>query len=233
MKKLLSIFVWLLVTINVFSPVCELIARIASLKFELFGYTAAALIMLLLMLIPCVLTFFSEKSLELNKRERIACSLIPIASCLNLLFFIIKSDSAALAVLAFLNFVLSIYLSKKLGEKRSFIASLISSIPVMVLVLFVIMLRPMMSWVEGDLTIVERVESPDGEYCAEVVKRGTGASGGETYVRVYSDTGLDLAVFSFTPYAKKIYSAGWQEEVHISFEGNELFINGEAYEVSE
>ena len=150
-----------------------------------------------------------------------------------MIFFIIKSDSAATAAFVFLNFVLSLYLSKKLGVKLIFRISLISSVPIVLLAALIIILRPMLSWVEGDNKVIGRYESPDNEYYIELIERSEGATGGSTRVELYENKGFDAFVFSFTEKPEIIYTGKWGEDVEIEWhDGGRLFINGEEYSIS-
>ncbi len=233
MRKLLSIFSYILIAINLFSPLCEIIARVAKLRFELFGYVASSAIVLFLSLIPCVLVFFSEKLDALRRAERILWSLLPLSAILNLIFFIIKSHSAATAALVFLNFVLSLYLSKTLGLKFAFRISLIASVPLVLLVALIVILRPMLSWAAGDNKVIGRYESPDNKYYVELVERSEGAAGGSTRVELYENKGFDAFVFSFTGYPEILYTGEWGEDVKIEWrDGARLFINDDEYSVS-
>ena len=232
MKKYLSVSVYIIAFLNLFLPICETIARLFGLQFSFFNYFVTAVICFALPFVNAVCSFFSEKDITLRNFERILYSYLPVISVLNFIFFVIKTDSLLVLAFTLLNLIILLYLAKKLGKRLAFRISLISSVPFALLAALVIILRPMLSWAAGESTVLEKHNSPDGEYYVELVERDMGATGGEREVMLY-EKGFNAFVFSFTKPGEKLYTGGWQEEISIEWlDDDTLIINGESYEIN-
>ena len=66
----------------------------------------------------------------------------------------------------------------------------------------------------GEISVVERTDSPDGKYRAEVISSDQGALGGDTYIDVYKK-GVNAYVFKITGKPERVYYGDWMEHVSI------------------
>ena len=82
--------------------------------------------------------------------------------------------------------------------------------------------------------VVQSLESPNGEYYAEVIANNQGALGGSTIVKVYRDTKMGFILFEFKDIPQKVYVGEWGEiyDIDVSWkDSNCLLINSREYMV--
>lgn len=84
-------------------------------------------------------------------------------------------------------------------------------------------------------TVVETVESPSGEYYAEVVDSDQGALGGNTVVYVKKTDSLNLLIMRIEKNPERVYLGEWGEYVSMKIEWSDnstLLINSTEYKVN-
>lgn len=59
--------------------------------------------------------------------------------------------------------------------------------------------------------VVQRIESPEGTFYAEVIDSDQGALGGDTYVDVYKNKGIDTFLFKISKRPQRVYNGDWLE----------------------
>ena len=80
-------------------------------------------------------------------------------------------------------------------------------------------------------TVLQTAESPDGKYYAEVIVSDHGALGGDTFVDVYEESGIDCIIRRWT---QRAYSGNWSDHINMElYWKNEqcLMINSVEYEI--
>ena len=88
----------------------------------------------------------------------------------------------------------------------------------------------------GDLsfvTVVKTVESPSGQYCAQVIDSDQGALGGSTAV-VVSESIVRNAIFIIEKQPKRVYSGRWGEFFDMKIYWKDdgcLVINSDKYQI--
>ena len=78
------------------------------------------------------------------------------------------------------------------------------------------------------------VESPNETYYAEVIDSNQGALGGNTFVDVYENKGLNAIIFTISKKPQRIYQGDWGEFEYmaISWKNDHcLVINSVSYEI--
>lgn len=86
----------------------------------------------------------------------------------------------------------------------------------------------------GTVTVVKTVDSPDGMHYAQIIDADGGATGGDTWVRVYKSGELDLGIIRFNSKFDTVYTGEWGEfnGMRLEWKDNEtLLINGKEYPI--
>jgi len=86
----------------------------------------------------------------------------------------------------------------------------------------------------GQNTVVQTIESPSGRYYAEVMDSDQGALGGDTFVDVYQQGGVNTILFKAQKKPQRVYAGDWGEfeTMQIHWKSDDcLVINAAAYEI--
>ncbi len=84
----------------------------------------------------------------------------------------------------------------------------------------------------SDSTVIKTIESPNGNYYAEVIESDQGALGGNTLVYVYKD--IDIFNKNLKIRCKKLYQGSWGEfkNMNIHWKNDEcIVINSVEYKI--
>lgn len=86
----------------------------------------------------------------------------------------------------------------------------------------------------GQNTVVKNIESPNGNFYAQVIDSDQGAFGGDTLVNVYEKREIDTFIFKLKDKPQRVYLGEWREyeSMHISWKYDKcLVINSVEYEI--
>ncbi len=86
----------------------------------------------------------------------------------------------------------------------------------------------------GQNTVVQTIESPSGEYYAQVIDSDQGALGGDTLVDVYKNGGINAIIFKIEKKPQRVYFGDWGEfkNMQIYWESDDcLVINSVEYSI--
>ena len=86
----------------------------------------------------------------------------------------------------------------------------------------------------GQNTVIKNIESPNGNFYAQVIDSDQGALGGDTLVNVYEKRGIDTFIFRLKDKPQRVYLGEWREyeSMHISWKNDKcLVINSVEYEI--
>ena len=86
----------------------------------------------------------------------------------------------------------------------------------------------------GQNTVVQTIESPNGEYYAQVIDSDQGALGGDTLVDVYQKSGINAFLFKIEKKPQRVYWGDWGEFENMQIywkDDNRLVINSVEYEI--
>lgn len=155
-------------------------------------------------------------------------------SSINAVFYIFECPQVLVIASVLFSAGCSCFLTVKHGKP--------SALEIVVLVLSALMVLPIgffsfIAWIFGNIgqnTIVQTVESPNGEYYAQVIDSDQGALGGDTLVDVYKKSRINFILFKIEKKPQRVYFGDWGdfENMQIYWKDNGcLVINSVEYEI--
>ncbi len=185
-----------------------------TLVFYPFGYLVSLIsykIISVISAVICIASGYLLKNHIPDKSERIILSLLPFVQFINSVIYLLKSKSLIVAVFMAVCFIMCAAISKKnINSDKAKIFSVISSS----LMFVVIALVSFVTVFFGNFavnTVVETIESPSGEYYAEVVDSDQGALGGNTVVYVKKTYCVNLPIIKIEKTPERVYLGEWGE----------------------
>ncbi len=233
MKKAISILMCLLFVLTVLYPAGVIIAACIGYSFELISVSAFAIVLAALSVCVVVLDLICKNTLE-NKVMRILLAIITPLSLINAVFYIFECPQICVIASVLLSAGCCCYLTVKYGKPLS--------LKIIALALSALMVLPIgfFSYIAlifgniGQNTVMKTVESPSGEYYAQVIDSDQGALGGDTLVDVYKKSGVNLILFKIEKKPQRVYFGDWGEfrnmQIHWK-DDNCLVINSVEYEI--
>ena len=233
MKKAVSILMCLLFVLTILYPAGVITTDCIGYNFELISVSAFAIALAELSVCVIVLDLLCKNTLE-NKVMRILLAIITPLSLINAVFYIFECPQIWVIASAFLSAGCCCYLTVKHGKPLS--------LKIITLVLSALMILPIgvFSFIAlifgniGQNTVVQTVESPNGEYYAQVIDSDQGALGGDTLVDVYKKSGVNLILFKIEKKPQRVYFGDWGDfenmQIHWK-DDNCLVINSVEYEI--
>lgn len=233
MKKAISILMCLLFGLTILYPAGVIVTACIGYRFELISISAFAIVLAALSACIMILDLIGKNTLE-NKVMRILSAIITPLSLINAVFYIFERPQIWVIASVLLSAGCCCYLTVKCGKPLS--------LKITTLVLSALMVLPIgfFSFIAlifgniGQNTVVKTVESPSGEYYAEVIDSDQGALGGDTLVVVYEKSGVNLILFKIEKKPQRVYLGDWGEfenmQIHWK-DDNCLIINSVEYEI--
>ena len=241
MKRWNSVLSWILLGMLLLVPggvlICKTVGYSFTLKYPMIHYWLTATVGLALYVLRCC----SNEAREY--RKPILLFFAPLAM-VNALFSYDGSEAKwiGLAMILSIVFCTMITFSRvAFSKEMKPVEKLIVGAGVILLFLLVIvvtMVTTVFNVLFGDFgrVWIERTAySPSGNYYAQVVVDDQGALGGNTYVDVYEDKGMDTFYFTICDEPERIYWGDWSDHLNIdlAWESEEiLVINSVEYPVS-
>lgn len=229
MKKVISILMCLLFGLTIMYPAVVIIIACIGYNFELISVSAFAVALAALSVCVIVLDLICKNTLE-NKVMRILLAIITPLSLINAVFYIFECPQIWVIASAFLSVGCCCYLTVKYGKPLSLkIITLVMILPIGFFSFIALIFGNI-----GQNTVVQAVESPNGEYYAQVIDSDQGALGGDTLVVVYEKSGVNLILFKIEKKPQRVYCGDWGEfnnmKIHWK-DNNCLVINSVEYEI--
>lgn len=232
MKKAISVLLCLLFVLTILYPVGVLTAARAGYNFELVSVSAFAIAIAALSVGIVVLDLACKITIE-NKATQILLAVTTPLSLINAAFYVFSCPQIWVIASVFLSVGCCCYLTfkcvKPLAIKLpALVVSAAMILPIGIFSFFVFLLGNF-----GQDTVVKTVESPNGEYYAQVIDSDQGALGGDTRVNVYKN-GVNLILFKIQKKPQNVYFGDWGEYKNMQIywkDDNCLIINSVEYEI--
>lgn len=230
MKKVKSGLTWLLIALTVLYPAGRLIASCFGYTFKLVSISAFAIAIAVLSI---GVVFVLKKSFEIRAIQ-VPLAIITPFSLINAVLYIFDNPKIWVIVSAFFSVGCCFYLTIKYGKPivLKSIALVLSTM--MVLPIGFISFIFLTFGNIGQNTVVQTIESPNGEYYAQVIDSDQGALGGDTLVDVYQKSGINAFLFKIEKKPQRVYWGDWGEFENMQIywkDDNRLVINSVEYEI--
>lgn len=229
MKNKISVFIPLF-TVSLFP--------LLTLVLFPFGYSVSLTsckILSAVSTVICIASGYLLKNHIPDKSERIILSLLPLIQFINSVIYLSKSKSLTTAVFMAVCFIMCAAISEKnINSDKAKILSVITSS----LLFFVLILVSLVTVFFGKFavnTVVETIDSPSGEYYAEIVDSDRGALGGNTIVYVKKTNSLNLLILKIEKTPERVYLGEWGEYETMDIKwlnDNTLSIDSAEYNIS-
>lgn len=210
MKKAVSISSCALFTFIVFLPFAVMLFSYFGYAFNLTSYPLFAVLTALIAIITVVLSIIAKEFIQ-NTSVPVLLVLISPLSLINSVFYLIECGTVLVAASMFICFCCCCYLTIRHGKP---VALKITGLVLSALMIIPICTFGFMALVFGDFgenTVVQKIESPNGVYFAEVIDSDQGALGGDTLVDVYENKEINALVFKISKKRQRIYRGEWGE----------------------
>lgn len=233
MKKAVSILMCLLFVVTILYPAGVIITACFGYSFELISISAFAIAIATLSVCIVVLDLIWKNTLE-NKVMRILLAIITPLSLVNTVFYIFECPQIWVIASVLLSAGCCCYLTVKYGKP---LLLKITALALSALMILPIGFFSFIALIFGNIsknTIVKTVESPNGEYYAQVIDSDQGALGGDTLVNVYKKNGLNLILFKTEKKPQRVYFGDWREFENMQIywkDDNCLIINSIEHEI--
>lgn len=220
-----------LLALTVLYPAGATIVAFFGYRFVLFSYPTFAVVTAVLSL-GTVIADLIVKGTKPDKVLRILLVLISPLSLINAWFFIVTCPQILVIVCVACSTCCSFYFSARYGRP------LILSILIMTLSVLMILPISYLSFFVylfgnfGENTVVKTLESPSGEYYAQIIDSDQGALGGNTFVDVYQKPVINAIIFRIEKDSQRVYSGKWREfeDMQIFWKSDDcLIINAAEY----
>ncbi len=233
MKRTIPTLTYLLFALTILYPAGILITACFGYSFELISISAFAAIVAILSVCLVFLSVAIKSTVE-NKFIQILLAIITPLSLINAVFYVFDCSQIWVVVSVLISSGCSCFLAIKHGKPLALknVAFALSALMILPIVFFGFI--ALLFGNIGQNTVVKTVESPDGEYYAQVIDSDQGALGGDTLVGVYQKSGIDLFIFKIEKKPKRVYLGDWGEFENMQIywkNDNCLVINSVEYEI--
>ncbi|MBR3819750.1 MAG: hypothetical protein IKJ41_11485 [Clostridia bacterium] len=214
------------------------ILPLLTLALYPFGYSVSLIsykILSAVSAVICIASGYLLKNYTPDKADKIILSLLPLIQLINSVIYVSKSKSLITAVFMAVCFIMCAAISEKTvnSDKTKIFFVISSSLMFVAIILFSFVAVFFGNFAVN--TVVNTVDSPSGEYYAEVVNSDQGATGGSTVVYVKKSDYLNLLIMKIEKTPDRIYLGEWgeYETMEIEWEDNStLLINSKEYKVN-
>lgn len=233
MKKAISVLPCLLFALTIFFPVGALVSACFGYTFQLTNVLATSVIIAVISVFTAILRIISKNKIYNKSIIILSCILFPL-SFINAVIYIFESIqlSVAICMLVSLFCCFFIMIRNIKSKVRKIIVSVLLA-PMTAFVLFFSFIM-MTFGIIGQNTVVKSIDSPSGNFYAQVIDSDQGALGGDTIVIVYEKRGIDTFIFKLEDKPQRVYLGEWREyeSMHISWKDDKcLLINSVEYEI--
>lgn len=234
MKKATSCLLYVLFALILLYPAGTLIAGCFGYNFKLISVPTFAIATAILS-IGTVVSDHIFKNTPQNRATPILLAIITPLSLINVAFYIFTLLQFWVPIILWIPVVCCFYLTVKHRDSQKREAPILIAFILSVLIALPVGFFSFIALIFGNIgqnTIVQTVESPTGEYYAQVIDSDQGALGGDTLVDVYKKSGIDAIIFKIEKKPQRIYWGNWGEFENMKVywkDDNCLVINSNEY----
>lgn len=233
MRKAMTFLLCLLFTMTILFPVSALVSACFGYTFELTSVLAFSVIIAVISVFTVIFAVISKNKI-INKGIIILSYILFPLSFINAVIYIFESGELSVAICVLISAVCCFFIV--LRNIISTVNKIIVSVLFALMTAFVIFFAFMMLTfgIIGQNTVIKNIESPNGNFYAQVIDSDQGAFGGDTLVNVYEKRGIDTFIFRLKDKPQRVYLGEWREyeSMHISWKDDKcLLINSVEYEI--
>lgn len=210
MKKILYGFICLLFVLNILFPAGVAIAACFGYDFELTSVPAFAVTIAAVSVLAVISALPLKITVDNKLIGAILAFLTPL-SLINAVFYIAQCSRVLEIVAAFISPCCCCLLTLRYGRPMELKSvSLIGSALMLLPIGFFGFISFLFSNF-GQNTVVHTIESPSGNYYAQVIDSDQGALGGNTFVDVNEKSGINMILFRIEKKPQRVYIGDWGE----------------------
>lgn len=233
MKKASSMLIYSLFALTVLYPAGFLITACFGYSFELISISAFAAVIAFLSACTVVLDLIFRATVK----NQALLSVITPLSLLNAVLYIFMCPQILVIASVWFSAGCCCFLTLKHGFPGKPLAITVVSLVLSALMVLPIGFFSYIAFLMGDFgqnTVVKTLDSPSGEYYAQVIDSDQGALGGDTLVDVFQRRGINLLLFKIEKRAQRVYWGEWGAYKHMDIYWKDdhcLVINSVEYEI--
>ncbi|MBR5497281.1 MAG: hypothetical protein IKV76_04790 [Clostridia bacterium] len=233
MRKAITFLLCLLFTMTILFPVGALVSACFGYTFELTSFLAVSVIIAVISVFTVIFSIISKDKI-INKGIIILSYILFPLSFINAVIYIFESGELSVTICVFVSAVCCFCVTIRNIDSKvgKIIVSVLFSMMTAFFIFFAFMMLTFGSI--GQNTVIKNIESPNGNFYAQVIDSDQGAFGGDTLVNVYEKRGIDTFIFRLKDKPQRVYLGEWREyeSMHISWKDDKcLVINSVEYEI--
>ncbi len=233
MRKVISVLLCLLFALMILYPVGALVSACFGYTFELTNVLAASVIIAVISVSALIFSIISKDNI-INKGIIILSCILFLLSFMNAVIYIFESGELPVAICMIASAVCCFFITMR--NIASKFGKIIISVLFALMTAFVIYFSFIMLTFGtiGQNTVIKNIESPNGNFYAQIIDSDQGAFGGDTLVNVYEKRGIDTFIFRLKDKPQRVYLGEWREYecMHIRWKDDKcLVINSVEYEI--
>lgn len=233
MKKAFCVVTYVLFALTIFLPIFKILFACFGCTFEVFSILAFSVAILLFSLTLVILGILHKGEIE-NRIVRVFLAIITPLSLINAVFYIFLSADFIVALCMLFSsiccsVVAFIYGKPVVLKYVMLVLSGLMILPIAYLSFIILIFGNI-----AENTVVQTVDSPNGQYYAEVIDNDQGALGGATIVNLRSNHSLDLLLFKIEKKPQQVYYGEWGEYkgMNVYWRDDEwLVVNSHVYRI--
>ena len=234
MKKATSVLLCLLFALTIFFPVSAFASACFGYTFQLTNVLAVSVIIAVISVFTAILSI-SSKGKIYNKSIIILSYILFPLSFINAVIYIFESIQLSVAICMLVSLFCCFFISiiNIKSKVRKILVSVLSAPMTAFIIFFAFMILTFGNL--GQNTVVKSIDSPSGNFYAQVIDSDQGALGGDTVVNVYEKRGIDAFIFKLEDKPQRVYLGEWGEykSMRISWKNDKcLIINSVEYEIT-
>lgn len=233
MRKAMTFLLCLLFTMTILFPVGALVSACFGYTFELTSVLAFSVIIAVISVFTVIFAVISKDKI-INKGIIILSYILLPLSFINAVIYIFESGELSVAICVLISAVCCFFIVLRniISTVNKIIVSVLFALMTAFVIFFAFMMLTFGSI--GQNTVIKNIESPNGNFYAQVIDSDQGAFGGDTLVNVYEKRGIDTFIFRLKDKPQRVYLGEWREyeSMHISWKDDKcLVINSVEYEI--
>lgn len=233
MKKAISVLTCLLFMLTIINPVGTILSACFGYTFEIISVPAFAVIIEALSVCAVVFDLVFKNPIE-NKVIQVLLAIVPPLPLFNAVLFILECRRIWVVTSILISAGCCCFLAVKHGKPFAIKIAALALSSVLILPIGFFSFMTLFFGDIGQNTVVQTVESPSGQYYAQVIESDQGALGGDTLVDVYENSEINALFFKFEKMPQRVYFGDWGEFENMQIYWKDdgcLVINSVEYEV--
>ena len=233
MRKAMTFLLCLLFTMTILFPVGALVSACFGYTFELTSVLALSVIIAVISVFTVIFAVISKDKI-INKGIIILSYLLFPLSFINAVIYIFESGELSVAICVLISAMCCFFIVLRniISTVNKIIVSILFSLMTAFVIFFAFMMLTF--GIIGQNTVIKNIESPNGNFYAQVIDSDQGAFGGDTLVNVYEKRGIDAFIFKLEDKPQRVYLGEWGEykSMRISWKNDKcLIINSVEYAI--